>query len=132
MKGVTMKIIVFIIMLSTVCWMSGSVGLAAEPGNQKEQVVAGPYNPAIKYSGDYSSDVILFKNLKSTVWERLPRLGRLLQVTCQDASNALNREGKWQGRLKQDGSCGSDAEPLDWITGNRLNYENALEDQQGK
>jgi hypothetical protein len=92
--------------------------------------ITGPYNPAIQYTGEHPTDVILYKNPKSDMWQLVPKVDRLSRVKCSEALYQLNREGKWQGRLKQDGSCGSFAEPVDWITGNRLNYEGLMQDQR--
>lgn len=92
--------------------------------------ITGPYNPAIQYPGEHPADVVLFKNPKSEAWQLIPKVDRLLKVKCGAALNQLNREGRWQGRLRPDGSCGSSAEPVDWITGNRLNYESLLQEQR--
>ncbi len=82
------------------------------------------YDPAVKYSGAYTPDLLFFRNSPDdTNWRRIPLLDLLIKVTCTDALESLNREGKWKGHLKIDGSCGSTAEPAEWALGNRLNYD---------
>ena len=48
----------------------------------------------------------------------------LQKISCQDALDQLNSEGKWQGSLNPDGSCGINSiESPEWATGNRINYD---------
>ena len=119
-----------VIMLLLMIWNAiPSTTMAADPAGQKTPgKKAALYDPARIYSGDFQPDVLLYKNPRSDAWQRVTKLDRLQYVTCQDALAHLNREGKWQGHLNPDGSCGSTAEPSDWVMGNRLNYENDLEE----
>jgi hypothetical protein len=97
-----------------------SKGVVPKPGDL--------YNPVIVYAGDYEANELLFKNSqKDTVWRSVPKLNMLSRVTCSDAVAHLERDGRWQGYLKSDGSCGPTSEPADWALGNRLNYEEAFE-----
>jgi hypothetical protein len=122
-----MKKILFVIVMIIVSGMSAVV-LAQQAGQQGKGEKIAVYNPLYIYKGDYQPDVLLFKNPWSTDWQRLPKLDYLQKVTCQDALAALNKVGKWKGNLRMDGSCGSPAEPSDWAMGNRLNYENELDE----
>jgi hypothetical protein len=98
----------------------------AEPRGQGKEGAVPAYDPLIVYPGDYQADALLFRNPGTMVWQTIPRLERLQNVSCKDALDHLTGEGKWQGHLRPDGSCGSRAEPSDWIMGNRLNFEDAL------
>ena len=82
------------------------------------------YNSQVIYPGAYKSVLLFFKNNTTDSWRRKPHMDRLRIISCQDALNHLNNEGKWQGTLNPDGSCGvsSTESPL-WATGNRLNYD---------
>jgi hypothetical protein len=100
---------------------------AAEQKGQGQKGKVPAYDPLILYPGEHQADVLLFRNPGSIVWQRIPRLDQLRNLSCKDALDHLMSEGKWQGHLRPDGSCGSPAEPSDWIMGNRLNYEDALE-----
>lgn len=120
-----MKRIACIVLLLTSIVFTGAV--AAEQKGQGKLGDVPAYDPLILYPGDYQADALLFRNPGSMVWQRIPRLDSLRQVSCRDALDHLKSEGKWQGHLRPGGSCGSLAEPSDWIMGNRLNYEDALE-----
>ena len=56
-----------------------------------------------------------------------PELDRLAKITCREALAQLKRNGTWEGSLNADGSCGTSADPGYWALGNRLNYDEALE-----
>ena len=98
---------------------------AAEQKGSPPQVP--PYNPAAVYRGDHKDDIILFRNTPDSPWQRIPRLDRFRHISCPGALEGLKRTGRWLGHLNLDGSCGPAAEPSEWITGNRLNYEDSLE-----
>lgn len=120
-----MKKIAFITVILIFCSFSTGI-ILAEPGSQRGPAVMGNYNPAVTYPGVHAAAEILFKNrATSTTWQSVPVLRRLQKVTCSDAVAHLQREGKWHGHLNSDGSCGSIAEPVEWILGNRLNYDEA-------
>ncbi len=120
-----MKRKLFLALLLIVC-SCVPTAIAAETTNNAAATVTGPYNPAITYPGIYISESLLFKNRPtSQSWQAIPMLNTLKKVTCADAMTSLQREGKWQGNLNLDGSCGSTYEPAEWILGNRLNYEEA-------
>jgi hypothetical protein len=118
-----MSFILALVLLS----LTAAIVTAESEGQQRPGNRLAIYNPAIIYTGDYQPDVLLFKNPWTIAWQRIPKLDHLRYVTCQDALNHLNLEGRWKGHLNPDGSCGSQAEPADWAIGNRLNYENDLE-----
>jgi hypothetical protein len=84
------------------------------------------YNPKVQYPGPYQSDVLYVKNSGSTIIRVIPHLDLLKYVTCYNALDHLNSEGKWQGHLRPDGSCGSYDEPAEYTMGNRLNYDGAM------
>ncbi len=81
------------------------------------------YNPQVKYPGYYQSDLLYVKNNGSKIILVIPHLDRLDYISCSDALDHLGQEGKWQGHLKPDGSCGTYDEPAEYTMGNRLNYE---------
>jgi hypothetical protein len=93
-----------------------------------QQKPAGAYNSQIKYAGEYKSNILFTRHSKKDTWQRKLHMDRLRRVSCQDALDHLNSEGKWQGTLKPDGSCGNvSIESPEWALGNRINYDNALE-----
>ncbi len=103
--------------------------LAFSPGSsiaqQNNQAVIGSrYNPQVQYPGENKTNLLFFRYTKNDAWRRLLHMDRLRYVSCQDALNHLNSEGKWQGSLNPNGSCGRNSvESPEWITGNRLNYD---------
>ncbi len=117
---------VFFLGLIALAFSCAAMVIAAETEKQPGPAVTGPYNPVITYSGIHNADELLFRNRPtSQSWQSIPTLNALKKVTCSDAIVQLQREGKWQGHLNLDGSCGPTAEPCDWILGNRLNYDEA-------
>jgi hypothetical protein len=122
------RILVFSFITLVLVFGLVALASAAESTGQKATANSGVYNSAVIYPGEHPADALLFKNPRSVYWQRLPKMNRISQVTCSEALAQLNSEGKWQGRLKRDGSCGNPAEPQDWILGNRLNYEESLQD----
>ena len=81
------------------------------------------YNPALKYSGEYAPDVLYYRNRNNPNWYRGLNGTYPKGVLCKDALNHFSADGKWQGYLKRDGSCGPVDEPAQWSLGNRLNYD---------
>lgn len=103
-----------------------ALGSYAGSAGAQQRGQTGVYNPDTQYSGEYENDALLFRNSPNDkVWRSIPNFSRLYKVTCADALAHLRTEGKWQGHLNPDGSCGPTAEPADWVMGNRLNYEGA-------
>ena len=115
-------------MLLAALSVTASLVLAAGPPALGAEGKEPSYDPKKIYPGDYNAHVMMYRNPGSDMWQRVPGLDRLRHVVCRDALEQLQRQGRWQGHLKLDGSCGSTAEPMDWILGNRLNYEDALEE----
>jgi hypothetical protein len=114
------SVLVFISNVGIGSAQQSSKGVVPRPG--------AVYNPSTVYAGDYDTDMVLFKNdSKDMTWRRISNLDQLSKITCPQAQEQLKREGRWQGHLNLDGSCGSTYEPADWTLGNRLNYEEALE-----
>ena len=112
-----MKKILLFLMVVAVSWLIAGIVSAG----QKDQ---GGYDPAVTYAGYYQSDVLYVKNSGSKIIQAIPHFDRLNYVKCSDALDHLSRDGKWQGHLKPDGSCGSYDEPAQYTLGNRLNYDN--------
>jgi hypothetical protein len=119
-----MKNIILVLLLMLVFAFFVGSGVA----QQKNQAANGNgYNPQVTYSGDYKSTLLFFRFTKNDGWRRLPHMDRLRSISCQDALNHLNSEGKWQGSLNPDGSCGtSSIESPQWAIGNLLNYDESL------
>ncbi|HTF99568.1 MAG TPA: hypothetical protein VK654_03150 [Nitrospirota bacterium] len=94
------------------------------------------YDPQTVYKGEYKWNLLLFRLSKDDFWRRQPRMERLRHVTCEDALKHLNAEGRWQGNLKSDGSCGNytvDVKELpEWATGNRINYDQLIDQSVAK
>jgi hypothetical protein len=107
-----------------ICAIAADAAEPRRPGGEAQTKV---YNPKFTYPGDYNPDVLLFRITESHGWQRVSGLDRLRRVACREALEQLQTEGRWQGHLNPDGTCGSTAEPSEWITGNRLNYEDSLE-----
>lgn len=128
-----MKQILFMFAIALAFGLCVTTGHAQQKGQDAGKKIGPVYNPAITYPGEYETNMILFKNSpKDTIWRRIPNLDRLWKVTCPDALAHLKQEGKWEGHLRLDGSCGSIAEPADWSMGNRRNYDEALEEQRAR
>jgi hypothetical protein len=97
------------------------IGVAQQKNQAK---IGNGYQPQVKYPGNYKSNLLFFKYTKKDSWRRQPNMDLLKYVSCQDALNHFNSEGKWQGSLKPDGSCGwSSVESPEWATGNWINYD---------
>jgi hypothetical protein len=84
---------------------------------------ADPYNPALKYSGKYTADLLYYQNPGNPIWNHGFKFTYPKGVLCKDALKHFMSNGKWQGHLRSDGSCGPTAEPAEWAVGNRLNYD---------
>ena len=121
-----MRQTVLILIIALVLGLYAGSTSAQQKGESGDIKGGGVYNADTRYPGAYENDALLFRNsLKDTIWRSIPNFSRLYKVTCVDALTHLKTEGKWQGHLKPDGSCGSTAEPAIWVMGNRLNYEGA-------
>jgi hypothetical protein len=91
---------------------------------QKKRALGYGYQPQVQYQGEYKSNLIFFRYTQNDTWRRQPHMDSLQSITCQYALDRLNTDGKWQGRLKSDGSCGNNNEESpEWATGNRINYD---------
>lgn len=105
-----------LLVLVTIC-CSLSTLVYADAANDKA------YNPAIIYSGDYSPVIVYYQLRGKNGWVRGPNGTFPSAVLCLPARQALGRTGLWRGHLRPNGSCLDSKEPLDWATGNRLNYD---------
>lgn len=94
---------------------------------QKNQAaLVNGYHPQVNYQGEYRSNLLFVRFSQKDFWRRQPNLDSLQRVSCQNALDHLNSDGKWQGSLNPDGSCGKNTvESPEWATGNRLNYDEA-------
>jgi hypothetical protein len=111
------KILALFLMIAVSCVIAGA-GLA----QQRSQ----GYNPAIVYPGDFQPNILYVKNNGAKGFRAFPGFDRLRYVTCSDALDHLNRDGKWQGHLQPDGACGTYDEPAEYAMGNRLNFNDAV------
>jgi hypothetical protein len=117
-----MKKIQFMVVMIAAISMIAGIGVAGQKGVKE----AGPsYDSNIIYAGGYQADMLLYKNSsKVSDWRLIPYFDRVYKVTCQEAQVSLSSIGTWKGHLTiKDGSCVSTAEPAEWATGNRLNYD---------
>lgn len=86
------------------------------------------YVPGSDYKGEFIQSRIYYRNPGSAVWRRMSVSDNYRDVvTCSTALTALESSGKWQGHLKQDGSCGPYDEPAHFALGNRINYDISLD-----
>lgn len=124
-----MRQVLFALVSVLVFGLHAGIGSAQQPGSKG--VVPKPgaaYNPVIVYAGDYDTGMVLFKNrAESKTWRRSQNVDLLAKITCPQALAQLKREGMWEGNLNFDGSCGRTADPAYWALGNRLNYDEAVE-----
>ncbi len=92
---------------------------------QKQQGGAGNgYHPQAKYQGEYKSNLIFLQTYAKRYLATSIRTGQLSETILSSALDQLNSEGKWQGSLNPDGSCGINSiESPEWATGNRINYD---------
>lgn len=114
-------LLVLLALLVPVLFAVGSVA------QQKNQAALGyGYHPQVNYQGEYRTNLVFFRYTQKDVWRRKPHVDSLQGISCQNALEHLNSEGKWQGSLNPDGSCGkNNIESPEWATGNRINYDEA-------
>lgn len=94
--------------------------------NDKNETAA--YIPGASYTGEFIQSRIYYRNPRSAVWRRMSHSDNFREVvTCKDALVSLEKNGNWQGHLKQDGSCGPLDEPSFFALGNRINYDISLD-----
>lgn len=82
------------------------------------------YDPAVSYTGDHGADVLYFRNPGNPTWRAVSKF-RLNSIVCRSALESFRKTGTWEGHLKPDGSCGAEAEPVEWAVGNWLNFESS-------
>lgn len=82
------------------------------------------YDPAVSYAGNHVADVLYFHNPGNPNWLAVSKL-RLNSILCRSALESFRKTGIWEGHLKPDGSCGAEAEPVEWAVGNWLNFESS-------
>lgn len=80
------------------------------------------YDPAVSYAGNHVADVLYFHNPGNPTWRAVSKF-RLNSIRCRSALESFRKTGTWEGHLKPDGSCGAEAEPVEWAVGNWLNFE---------
>ena len=82
------------------------------------------YDPAVSYSGSHVADILYFHNPGNLKWRPVSKF-RLDSIVCRAALESFRSTGTWEGHLKPDGSCGAEAEPVEWAVGNWLNFESS-------
>jgi hypothetical protein len=104
------------------CSLPVILGMSILCGALLATLPAAAYDSAQVRHGKYLSQRLYFKDPASGKWLR----GEMEQafpecVVCPEALQKLKQTGFWTGRLRPDGSCGSDGEHREWAVGNRLN-----------
>jgi len=93
------------------------------PVTAEDKDLAGPeYEAERTYTGHYPADGLYMRRSVQKAYVPHYALVRLEQVDCNDARRSLTEDGRWQGNLNANGSCGDPAEPASWVIGNYLNY----------
>lgn len=82
------------------------------------------YDPSVVYSGSYGATALYFRNPGNPNWRVVPKIS-LDSIFCRSALESIRKTGTWEGHLKPDGSCGAEAEPVEWAVGNWLNFESS-------
>lgn len=82
------------------------------------------YNSSVIYSGTFKPNTIYYHNLRNPIWVVGLKIGAD-RVTCRPTLEGFKSTGTWIGQLKQDGTCDVNIEPVEWATGNWLNFSNA-------
>lgn len=82
----------------------------------------GSYDAFTIYPGIYETDRLYVKNPDATHWRGSLKPAYIKEVTCAETAKLFYLKGWWLGHLNRDGSCGPTAEPLEWATGNLLNF----------
>lgn len=99
-----------------------AVGMTVVQDNQ--------YHANSIYKGDYIPEALYYRERKTQPWMHASATDNyLLTVKCSKALDRLTVDGRWQGNLNKDGSCGAVAEPTYFVLGNRLNYEDSVSGQ---
>jgi hypothetical protein len=83
------------------------------------------YDPHASYQGVYEKDRVYRKRAGSELWFGVKKPSKVYTVKCSSAAHSLGTQGTWIGNLREDGSCGSSAEPGEWAVGNYLNFNAA-------
>lgn len=82
------------------------------------------YDPSVVYTGSHAATALYFHNPGNPNWRLVSRIS-LDSIICRPALESFRKSGTWEGHLKPDGSCGADAEPVEWAVGNWLNFESS-------
>lgn len=80
------------------------------------------YNSAVIYPGQFEPNLVYHKNRFNDDWVRGLNGTFPTAISCVTARQALELAGYWRGGLRLNGTCFKSDEPLDWATGNRLNF----------
>ena len=112
----TLPLIICLTLVFTLMTVRTHAGEAKKGGAE-----VGEYNAVKQYEGPFKNKGLYYHPQGGMGW--VP-IGRFFTgpVTCPEALESLGTTGYWKGHLERNGSCGSKAEPQDWVTGNRRNY----------
>ncbi len=94
-------------------------------------IVSG-YDATVTYAGRFQPHRVYCRLRSNLGWIRGVNGMFPSAVPCADARQALESTGLWRGGLHPNGTCFKTDEPLDWATGNRLNFSVPVFDMQGK
>lgn len=89
------------------------------------------YDASITYAGRFQPHRVYYRHRSNLGWIRGVNGMFPSAVPCADARQTLESTGLWRGGLRPDGTCFKMDEPLDWATGNRLNFSVPVFDMQG-
>lgn len=99
--------------------------LPTSPAAAEVSVVRSPYQPGKTYAGPNPVNSVYYRNPGNPQW-RMAFSRELSGLSCRPALAGFSTSGTWQGHLNPDGTCADPAEPVEWATGNRLNYEGVV------
>lgn len=102
--------------------------VAEEPSTKGQAARSKEYRPDVVYQGEYLPASLYYRHRSTQQWMRAGKVENYSELVkaCAVAKARLASEGRWLGNFAADGSCGAEAEPATYILGNRLNYEEAL------
>lgn len=81
------------------------------------------YRAEVAYGGEFEEQRLYRLQNEHANWFGSKRPALIEQIRCRDARKALARRGRWQGRLRWDGTCGDQGDPIEYVTGNFLNFQ---------
>lgn len=117
-----------LVLISCICL--ASVAYAEQNSDKLTDRGAVPlkqYFADVLYNGEYIPTALFYRNVKTEPWMRMSKSDNYREVvTCKPALIKLEVTGQWVGNIKQDGSCGPEAEPATYKIGNRLNFDDSI------